>query len=119
MRSLNTTQVFDLGFEGIAPSKRHKSGVAVRFPRMLRRRRDKPIAESDTLDALQALLTAGGEGKGRGCRKLSLRAKRSNPGNVAQRLLDRCDAPLLAIDERRAPRLSPASGSATSAGSLS
>ena len=56
VRSLNPTQVFELGFEGIAPSKRHRSGVAVRFPRMLRWRRDKPIAEADTLDALKALL---------------------------------------------------------------
>jgi DNA ligase 1 len=56
VRSLTPTQVFELGFEGIAPSKRHKSGVAVRFPRMLRWRRDKPIAEADTLDALKALL---------------------------------------------------------------
>jgi DNA ligase-1 len=61
VRSLNPTQVFELGFEGIAPSKRHRSGVAVRFPRMLRWRRDKPVAEADTLDALKALL-AGKEG---------------------------------------------------------
>jgi DNA ligase-1 len=59
VRSLTPTQVFELGFEGIAPSKRHKSGVAVRFPRMLRWRRDKPVAEADTLDALKALLAAG------------------------------------------------------------
>jgi DNA ligase-1 len=48
--------VFELGFEGIAPSKRHKSGVAVRFPRMLRRRLDKPVAEADTLERLRELL---------------------------------------------------------------
>ena len=59
-QSLTPTQVFELGFEGIAPSKRHKSGVAVRFPRMLRWRRDKPIAEADTLDALKALLAGQG-----------------------------------------------------------
>ena len=56
VRSVTPTQVFELGFEGIAPSKRHKSGVAVRFPRMLRWRRDKPVAEADTLDALKSLL---------------------------------------------------------------
>ena len=39
--------------------KRHKSGVATRFPRMLRWRRDKPVAEADTLAGLQALLPAG------------------------------------------------------------
>ena len=60
VRSLKPTQVFELGFEGIAPSKRHKSGVAVRFPRMLRWRHDKPIAEADTLDALKALLAGQG-----------------------------------------------------------
>ena len=60
VRSLNPTQVFELGFEGIAPSKRHKSGVAVRFPRMLRWRRDKPVKEADTLEALKALLTGKG-----------------------------------------------------------
>jgi DNA ligase-1 len=56
VRRLEPSQVFELGFEGIAPSKRHKSGVAVRFPRMLGWRRDKPVAEADTLDALRALL---------------------------------------------------------------
>ena len=60
VRSLAPTQVFELGFEGIAPSRRHRSGVAVRFPRMLRWRRDKPVAEADTLDALKALLAAQG-----------------------------------------------------------
>jgi len=62
VRSVQPTQVFELGFEGIAPSKRHKSGVAVRFPRMLRWRRDKPVAEADTLASLRALLSAGAHG---------------------------------------------------------
>lgn len=48
--------VFELGFERIAPSTRHKSGVAVRFPRMLRWRRDKTAAEADTLDTLRKLI---------------------------------------------------------------
>jgi DNA ligase-1 len=56
VRSVSPTMVFELGFEGIAPSKRHKSGVAVRFPRMLRRRLDKPVAQADTLERLRALL---------------------------------------------------------------
>ena len=60
VRSLTPTQVFELGFEGIAPSRRHRSGVAVRFPRMLRWRRDKPVAEADTLEALKALLMGQG-----------------------------------------------------------
>ncbi|MBV7542520.1 ATP-dependent DNA ligase [Acidovorax sp. sic0104] len=56
VRSVDATQVFELGFEGIARSPRHKSGIAVRFPRMLRWRQDKPVAEADTLQTLAALL---------------------------------------------------------------
>jgi DNA ligase-1 len=56
VRVVEPVQVFELGFEAIAPSSRHKSGVAVRFPRMLRRRTDKPAAEADTLDALRKLI---------------------------------------------------------------
>jgi len=41
---------------GVAKSKRRRGGIAVRFPRMLRWRRDKPVAEADTLDVLRALL---------------------------------------------------------------
>ncbi|SDW29827.1 DNA ligase-1 [Pseudomonas syringae] len=54
--SVTPTLVFELGFEGIALSKRHKSGIAVRFPRMLRWRQDKPVAEADSLVTLQDLL---------------------------------------------------------------
>ena len=56
VRSITPTMVFELGFEGIARSTRHKSGIAVRFPRMLRWRHDKPIEEADTLATLFALL---------------------------------------------------------------
>jgi DNA ligase-1 len=56
VRHVKPELVFEIGFEGIAESKRHKSGVAVRFPRMLRWRKDKPAAEADTVDALRALL---------------------------------------------------------------
>ncbi|MGE6823430.1 ATP-dependent DNA ligase [Pseudomonas soli] len=56
VRSVNPTLVFELGFEGIALSKRHKSGIAVRFPRMLRWRTDKTIEQADTLATLQGLL---------------------------------------------------------------
>ncbi len=59
VRSVRPTLVFELGFEGIARSKRHKSGIAVRFPRMLRWREDKPVAEADSLQTLSALLPAG------------------------------------------------------------
>ena len=54
--SVTPTLVFELGFEGIALSKRHKSGIAVRFPRMLRWRQDKTVEEADTLASLQDLL---------------------------------------------------------------
>ncbi|UVW27757.1 ATP-dependent DNA ligase [Massilia sp. H6] len=58
VRSVKPTMVFELGFEGIALSSRHKAGVAVRFPRILRRRLDKPVIEADTLDTLKGLLAA-------------------------------------------------------------
>ncbi|MDP3604646.1 MAG: ATP-dependent DNA ligase, partial [Polaromonas sp.] len=56
VRSVRPTLVFELGFEGINPSPRHKSGIAVRFPRMLRIRDDKPLHEANTLDDLKLLL---------------------------------------------------------------
>lgn len=56
VRSVDATMVFELGFEGIGKSPRHKSGIAVRFPRMLRWRRDKTVVEADTLQTLMALL---------------------------------------------------------------
>ena len=62
VRSVKPTQVFELGFEGIARSPRHKSGIAVRFPRMLRWRQDKPVSEADTLQTLAALLPGGSAG---------------------------------------------------------
>jgi len=55
--SVTPSLVFELGFEGIALSKRHKSGIAVRFPRMLRWRQDKAVDEADNLATLQDLLT--------------------------------------------------------------
>jgi DNA ligase-1 len=59
VRSVTPTLVFELGFEAIARSPRHKSGIAVRFPRMLRWRTDKPVGEADTIEALRALLPPG------------------------------------------------------------
>lgn len=55
VRAVEPLQVFELGFEAVNRSDRHKSGVAVRFPRILRWRHDKPPAEADTLANLQAL----------------------------------------------------------------
>ncbi|NBQ86866.1 MAG: ATP-dependent DNA ligase [Betaproteobacteria bacterium] len=59
VRSVRPSLVFELGFEGIARSTRHKSGIALRFPRMLRLRNDKPLHEASTLGDLQALLPRG------------------------------------------------------------
>ena len=50
--------VFEIGFEGIRESTRHKSGIALRFPRLIRWRRDKPADEIDTLTGLRDLLRA-------------------------------------------------------------
>jgi len=55
VRAVEPSQVFELHFEGIRASTRHKSGIAVRFPRIARWRTDKPAAEADTLDALRRL----------------------------------------------------------------
>ncbi len=56
VRSVRPTLVFELAFEGIAHSPRHKSGVALRFPRMLRVRHDKPLHEADCLSVLSGLI---------------------------------------------------------------
>jgi DNA ligase-1 len=58
VRSVRPTMVFEIGFEGIALSTRHKAGIAVRFPRILRRRDDKTVEQADTLDTLKGLLEA-------------------------------------------------------------
>ena len=55
-RSVKAELVFEIGFEGIHPSKRHKSGIAVRFPRILRWRRDKPADEADRIQTALALI---------------------------------------------------------------
>ncbi|MBZ4188581.1 ATP-dependent DNA ligase [Niabella beijingensis] len=56
VRSVQPELVFEIAFEGIQESKRHKSGVALRFPRILRWREDKPAAEANTKTDLLALL---------------------------------------------------------------
>ena len=66
VRSVTPTMVFEIAFEGIQRSPRHKSGIAVRFPRMLRWRHDKPIEEADTLGTLQSLLAGPAEQPQRG-----------------------------------------------------
>lgn len=56
VRRVRPELVFEIAFEGIQESPRHKSGIALRFPRMARWRRDKPFDEIDTLDSLRDLL---------------------------------------------------------------
>lgn len=61
VRTVKAELVFEIAFEGIQDSPRHKSGIALRFPRILRWRRDKPKEEANTLEDLKALLkTYGG-----------------------------------------------------------
>ena len=56
VRSVAPELVFELAFEGIQASSRHKSGIALRFPRMARWRKDKPAEEAGTIEELQELL---------------------------------------------------------------
>jgi DNA ligase 1 len=56
VRTVKPELVFELAFEGIQESTRHRSGVAVRFPRILRWRRDKTAADADSLASIRRLL---------------------------------------------------------------
>lgn len=56
VRSVVPHHVFEIAFEGIAKSSRHKSGVATRFPRILRWRQDKKIEDANTLEDLKGLV---------------------------------------------------------------
>ena len=62
VRSVTPKLVFELAFEAIQKSTRHKSGVAVRFPRILRWREDKKVEDADSLKTIHALLDGNGEG---------------------------------------------------------
>jgi DNA ligase-1 len=59
IRAVEPRLVFELAFEAVQESSRHKSGFAVRFPRMNRWRRDKRPEDADTLENLRALLRVG------------------------------------------------------------
>jgi len=61
VRTVTPALVFEIGFEGIQESKRHKSGIALRFPRILRWRHDKKVNEANTLKELQELLELHGK----------------------------------------------------------
>lgn len=60
VRTVTPELVFEIAFEALWPSKRHRSGVAVRFPRIVRWRRDKKACEADTLENLRNLARVGG-----------------------------------------------------------
>ena len=60
VRAVRPELVFEIAFEGLQASPRHKSGVALRFPRMLRWRRDKPVTDIASLDDLKAMLAQYG-----------------------------------------------------------
>ncbi len=62
VRSVTPSLVFELGFEGVARSPRHKSGVVARLPRLLRPRPDKPIEDADQLATLLALIDTRPDG---------------------------------------------------------
>jgi DNA ligase-1 len=64
VRTVKPELVFEIAFEGIAESKRHKSGIALRFPRMNRWRTDKKPADINTLDDLRAMLVSYGSPAG-------------------------------------------------------
>lgn len=57
VRTVKPELVFEIAFEGIALSNRHKSGVALRFPRIVRWRRDKTVADIDTIEQVKQLIT--------------------------------------------------------------
>lgn len=61
VRVVKPELVFEIGFEGIQLSTKHKSGIAVRFPRILRWRNDKTPPEADTLERVKQLLTLPAE----------------------------------------------------------
>jgi DNA ligase-1 len=60
VRQVTPHHVFEIAFEGIQASPRHKSGIALRFPRMSRWRVDKPMQEANTLDDLKQMLETYG-----------------------------------------------------------
>lgn len=62
VKTVKPELVFEIGFEGIGASSRHKSGVAVRFPRILKWRTDKTAAEADSIETLKEMLERYGKG---------------------------------------------------------
>jgi DNA ligase-1 len=63
VRVVEPTVVIEVTFDRVQPSKRHKSGYALRFPRILRLRPDKTVAEIDTLETVRRLVESGDTGQ--------------------------------------------------------
>jgi DNA ligase-1 len=61
VRAVEPVHVFELAFEGLAPSTRHRAGIALRFPWIARWRTDKTVRQADTLERAKALLQAPSE----------------------------------------------------------
>ena len=57
VRTVKAELVFEIAFEGIGFSNRHKSGVALRFPRIKRWRRDKKVEDIDDIEEVKKLIT--------------------------------------------------------------
>ena len=57
VRTVKPELVFEIAFEGIQESSRHKSGIALRFPRIMRWRHDKKVEDANSLEELKAMLT--------------------------------------------------------------
>jgi DNA ligase-1 len=60
VRSVDATHVFEIAFEGAALSGRNRSGIALRFPRISRWRRDKTPADADSIESIRTLVSAHG-----------------------------------------------------------
>ena len=56
VREVEKTLVLEIAFDSLHDSKRHKSGVSMRFPRILRIRKDKPAAEADRVETLRRMI---------------------------------------------------------------
>jgi DNA ligase-1 len=64
VRAVKPELVFEIAFEDIRESTRHKSGLAVRFPRILQRRTDKKMDEADSIETVRSLLTNSKDTRG-------------------------------------------------------
>ena len=96
--------MLEVAFEGLQRSTRHKSGLAMRFPRINRLRWDKPPREADRLDTLERMLEKIETGRGAAQRRVAERDKGSDHEHAAERpTIDR---------SRPASTLSPASSAA-------